>query len=369
MQCCVEVYKNEAGTFFENNAPVTTKTVKVKDSNNLWYNFEIKNSKKAMRKAEKKYLRQNNDYNRNEFRRLRQLKCDTVKKVKSSYYNEKIKQCEDDPRKLYSNLNKLLGRKNADEKLPLASDDFTLANDFKNFFINKISALNGSFPRVTTSHENLKPDYPVRKFEQFQKVSDSEVLHIMRRINKCSFTNDPFDIKLLDFGAIEIPLAACISKLVEASFEEGIFPDSEKCAIVRPKLKSGKDSEVLESYRPLYNTSFLSKVLESAAKIQLLDHISKFECLSKYQSAYRASHSVETALCRLNNDLILRRCRGETTLLVQLDLTAAFDTVDIAILLNDLQSIGVGGSVLSWFASYLEHRRFKVLTTKKVSDV
>ena len=120
--------------FFENKAPVTTKTVKTKKSNNLWYNFEIKNSKKAMRKAVKKYIRQNNDYNRNDYRRLLQLKCDAVKKVESSYNNKK-NQCEDDPKKLYSIQIELLGRKNDDEKLPLASDDFTLANDFKNFFI------------------------------------------------------------------------------------------------------------------------------------------------------------------------------------------------------------------------------------------
>ena len=50
-------------------------------------------------------------------------------------------------------------------------------------------------------------------------------------------------------------------------------------------------------------------------------------------------------------------------------MNAAFDTVDISILLIDLQSIGVGGSFLSWFASYLERRRFKVLFMKEVSDV
>ena len=66
--------------------------------------------------------------------------------------------------------------------------------------------------------------------------------------------------------------------------------------------------------------------------MQLLDHISKFECLSKYQSANRVNHSVETALCRLNNDLINRRSKGDTILLIQLDLSAAFETADINIL-------------------------------------
>ena len=104
---------------------------------------------------------------------------------------------------------------------------------------------------------------------------------------------------------------------------------------------------MLESYRPLFKNSFFSKNLESAAKIQISYHISKLEYLSKYQSGYRANHSVETALRRLYNDLILKRCRGEKPLLVQLDLSAAFDTVDIDVLPNDLQNSVVGGSALS----------------------
>ena len=59
------------------------------------------------------------------------------KKLKFSYYNEKKKPCEDDPKKLYSSLSKPLGRKTADEKLPLASDDFSLVNDLKDFFYKK----------------------------------------------------------------------------------------------------------------------------------------------------------------------------------------------------------------------------------------
>ena len=91
--------------------------------------------------------------------------------------------------------------------------------------------------------------------------------------------------------------------------------------------------------------------------MQLLDHISKFECLSECQSACRVSHYVETDLCRLNNDLINSRINRDTILLIQLDLSAAIDTVDIKILLKDLKNIGLDGKV---FVSYLNQRSFKV---------
>ena len=50
----------------------------------------------------------------------------------------------------------------------------------------------------------------------------------MRWISKCTLNIDSYDIELLDFGAIEKPLNICDSMLVSGSFEEGIFPESEK---------------------------------------------------------------------------------------------------------------------------------------------
>ena len=59
-------------------------------------------------------------------------------------------------------------------------------------------------------------------------------------------------------------LALCLSNIVESSFEAGMFPESEKQAIIRQKIKQGKPADELASYRSLYNTSMVSEVLESA---------------------------------------------------------------------------------------------------------
>ena len=98
-------------------------------------------------------------------------------------------------------------------------------------------------------------------------------------------------LKLIDFSAIEIEMAGCMSKLVEGPLEGGVCPESEKCAVVITKLKHDKNAKELQSYRPLHNTSFPSKVLESAATIQLLDHISKFESIWKLCEALRQNCS------------------------------------------------------------------------------
>ena len=48
----------------------------------------------------------------------------------------------------------------------------------------------------------------------------------------------------------------------------------------------------------------------------------------KHQSAYKKSHSTESALLKVNNDITTSLDKGEATTLVMLDLSTAFDTID-----------------------------------------
>ena len=74
------------------------------------------------------------------------------------------------------------------------------------------------------------------------------------------------------------------------------------------------------------------------------------------QSAYRKCHSTETALCRIHNDLVVNMCAEKLSLLVLLDLSAAFDTIDHQMLLKDLWTFGVRDSALSLLKSHLSDR-------------
>ena len=86
------------------------------------------------------------------------------------------------------------------------------------------------------------------------------------------------------------------------------------------------------------------------------------------QSAYRRHHSSVTALLKVRNDILLNINKQHVTLLVLLDLSAAFDTVDLEILLESMTSkLSIGGSVLSWFRSYLSCRSQRVAVDHKLS--
>ncbi len=87
-----------------------------------------------------------------------------------------------------------------------------------------------------------------------------------------------------------------------------------------------------------------------------------------FQSSFRPYNSNETALIRVTNNLLLSSDCGCISLLVLLDLSAAFDTIDHNILLNRLENyIGIRGSALAWLKSYLSDRHQFVAVNEEVS--
>ena len=79
------------------------------------------------------------------------------------------------------------------------------------------------------------------------------------------------------------------------------------------------------------------------------------------QSSYKQFHSTETALTTVLDDFLLAVDDRKSVLVLMLDLSAAFDTVDHSILINRLENrLGICGTALKWFESYLTNRKFCV---------
>ncbi len=142
--------------------------------------------------------------------------------------------------------------------------------------------------------------------------------------------------------------------IINNSLISGKVPSYFKHAIVQPLLKkTNLDPTVFKNYRPISKLPFLSKVLEKVVFNQLSSFLQENGNFDKYQSGFRPQHSTESALLKVLNDLLLIVDSGNCAVLILLDLSAAFDTLDHGILLNRLQQIGIQGCVLSWFVSYL----------------
>ena len=194
-----------------------------------------------------------------------------------------------------------------------------------------------------------------QNFESFLHVSSGEVHKIIKASKSKTCTLDPLPTWLLKI-CIEDVLPA-LTEIVNKSLEGSVVTENMKQAIITPLLKKPGLDPILKNYRPVSNLSFLSKVVERIVAKQLLNHIYENKCHEILQSAYKTNHSTETALLRVKNDIVIAMDGQKVVLLILLDLSAAFDTVDHEILLNCMSSrFGIKGKVLEWFRSYLSNR-------------
>ena len=115
-----------------------------------------------------------------------------------------------------------------------------------------------------------------------------------------------------------------------------MIPKSLKTALIRPLLKkTGLDSDILKNYRPVSNLTFISKVIENVISGRLNEHLINNILFDPLHSAYRDKYSTETALIiKVQNDILSALNAGSSAILLMLDLSAAFDTIDHDILLS-----------------------------------
>jgi len=104
--------------------------------------------------------------------------------------------------------------------------------------------------------------------------------------------------------------------------------------------------------------------------LRLQPHIALSPNFNPLQSAYRKHHSTETSLIHLLNSIYHAADNRLATLLLSLDLSAAFDTTDHVILLNRLTfSFGIVGSSHNWLKSYPSNRSFSVTSGSTSSSI
>ncbi len=102
------------------------------------------------------------------------------------------------------------------------------------------------------------------------------------------------------------------------------------------------------------------KRLELVVFKQLSSFLSKHNLLDANQSGFRREYSTETALHSVTEALRIVKADSKLSILILLDPSAAFDTVNHQILLSTLSSLGITGIPLHWFESYLTGKSFKV---------
>lgn len=121
-----------------------------------------------------------------------------------------------------------------------------------------------------------------------------------------------------------------------------------KTASVTPILKKPGADPNFDNFCPVSNLLFILKILEKVVASQLHSYLNDHNLYEQFQSGFCPNHSTETALLRITNDLLMAADSGLLTILILLDLSAAFDTISHDILLSRLAFIGISHTPLAW---------------------
>ena len=267
-----------------------------------------------------------------------------VLKAKTDYLSSKAAESQT-RKQLFSVTNSLLGKSNVSPH-PTSIPAVQLPHSFCEFFTEKIKQIRQNLDKTPSPHiPTVVPDIAT-PLVQFSPVSVKEVHNILKKIAQKTCKLDPLPTSLL-CNNIDLLLPA-LTNIINRSFLSREGPSEFKPAVVRPLPNQ------MKNYRPVSNLPFISKILEKVVLMQLTNHLTSNHLTHKFQSAYRADHSTETAFLRIVNDILTASYASQVSNLTPLDLSTASDTIDHSILLCRLeQHLNVSGLALSLFKSCL----------------
>ena len=373
----VSLYDVTLRSILDKHAPMQTKKV----ASRLqvpWFTDQVRTEKKKRRKAEKRWLKTKSVQDYQYYKTARNVTLFVMNKARRTYYSEMINENSDNQKRLFNVTKFLLNMSKQYPTIPPTVDKCKFANNLGTFFQDKIlkihcdiqSSLDSGTETVTSGLEmaHSSPHVSVSKLlTEFKPLTEKDVEKLIMQLSKKSCTLDPMPTHLL-LKCTDI-LLPMFTKLINFSLGNGQFPSSWKVALVQPLLKKPGLELSFNNLRPVNNLQYISKLVEGAATQQIQQHLCQNSLFPSMQSAYRQFHSTETALLRIKNDLLMAMDRQKVTLLILLDLNAAFDTIVHNILLDTLRTcFGMDGTVLAWIESYLTDRQQKIRIDDVVSN-
>ena len=308
------------------------------------------------------------------FRRYRNYCNGLIKKVKRKYEREKLNQAQrtKSSKHLWKAVNEITQfkqSKTSNNNLLYSSPTPSISvNNVNNYFAG-IGQTLASQILSTSSHHDVLPPIPSSSIVSSMVLLDTdpkEVEWVLMSLDSDSATGYD-NISTIFLKKCKFILVPVMVQLVNLCFSTGIFPKTLKKSIVTPVYKNG-DRIDASNYRPISVLSSISKILEKLINSRLMNYLDKYKILSDTQFGFRKKISTEDAVTSLTSLLIKNLDTGKKCLAAFLDLKKAFDTVSIPILVRKLEHLGIRGTTLALFHSYLTERTQRVKIGQYISD-
>jgi sarcosine oxidase/L-pipecolate oxidase len=249
----------------------------------------------------------------------------------------------------------------------ITTNDTEIANTFNRFFSTAGANIANSLPTTNKDPLSYLPEL-TDTIRYLELEGCGQILvgnTIKQMVSKTSTDLDGISTKLLK--AIQPEIEKPLAHIFRLSLEIGTFPTQLKASRVIPIHKGG-DTTNCDNYRPISLVNAFSKVLEKIVCTKLVNHLQQNNLLYKHQYGFMKGRSTEQALMHITNTIGQALNENKYCVGVFLDLKKAFDVVPHSILLKKLEKLGITGTALAWFQSYLSNRTQKVEINGQLSD-
>ena len=362
----LQVYNNTIDNELDLVAPLQTRTFPMASAP-PWIDSEYKINRALRRRLETKWKKSKLKADKREYVSQRKLCANMCDEKRSVYLKNLIASKKGNQRALYSIVNNLFDKNKSSGILPEHEDSKVLANKFNNFYIDKVNLLRSKIPTTSPVSTYNTWSFSGTMLASFRPTTETELRDILRSSGIKTSFHDILPANMLKQVIDELIPHLCT--LVNKSLLTGSCDGIKVSTIVPLLKKAGLDPDVLKNYRPVADLVFLSKLTERAAAKQLHDHMTLNKLHCRHQHAYKQFHSTETVLLYIVNDILIAFDSNTAVILLFIDLSAAFDTVDIDKLLHILEAdIGISGIALKWFESFLRGRNQHVLIKQSLSE-
>lgn len=331
---------------FECHAPITEK--KVTRPPSPWFTDALRAMKKHRNNLYSKYKRTKSVRDWEAYKEIKNLFTSAVRAEKKSYidYVSRTKNS----REIWKTLDRIniysKSKKNMDIPNHLKNPDV-----INNYFIDSVRQIPNNVDNDTIS-KYLNTKCTTSEF-QLELIKEDEVVWALSQIKSNASGADGISLQMLRLCCPTI--IPILTEIFNSCIENSIFPSQWKVAEVIPLPKVSSPKTVTE-LRPISLLPVLSKVFEKLIYRQIIDYFTENHLLPKLQSGFRKGYSTATALLKVLDDILLAADKGDTSALVLLDYSKAFDTLNHSLLCAKLNHFGFKFKTIQLIRGYLDNR-------------
>ena len=307
-----------------------------------------------------------------EYKVLRNRINEEKRQGKRNYYELRFEKNKNKSKDIWKGIRSLVNVKAPktssiklmDENSNLISDPSQIANIFNNHYSTigskvqqKIPNQTGDFRTYLRKHRSdgkscVNPDGS--SFFLSPTVPD-EISKLIDALD-ISKSSGPNGIPVFLLKTFKDFFSYWLSKLVNACFVKGEFPDLLKTAKVIPLHK--KDSKLNHlNYRPISLLSVFSKIYEKLIYSRIYSYLVKYNLIYSKQFGFRGGYSTNHAIISITEHIRNLIDQGNYVCGVFVDLEKAFDTVHHDILCEKLKYHGLHGKVNELLKSHLSNKK------------